>query len=446
VFAPKYPQYLHSIETYPPQRLAQIQQRRLRAVLAYASQSLPFYQERFRRAGITPQEIQTVDDLRRLPRITKSDLVAAFRARGYYQIGIEGLGGQQAANVVMTSGTLNFPTFASLAPYELDRGSVRCVMRELWMQGIRPGMKVLVLLPGWHYLSLLESRALTHLGAHCIIPFGTHLSSHADRFIMAAAAARPDYILAFAPMMHALIEGCYAIGRRPQEVFFSVRYVSVVGEPLTPGMRERLKAELELNDVFERGGSSDGLWGGGECEYHRGHHVYADYFLIEVVDPASGNPVPPGELGSIVVTTLSLGKSIYLRFDCEDWGMIVPGPCPCGRTHPVIELHDRLANTLTIAGRQITSQQVRCMLDEIPALVGRPFLIERLPTSSTQLYLHLARVPGQEESDLAIQIERKCRQQLGVSPVLTWHDRMPDGWKGRIVDTARVREGLWARR
>lgn len=439
------PRYFHTIETCPPQKLAHLQQRRLRAVLEYAWKHLPFYQERFRQAGITPGDIRTVDDIRRLPRFTKSDLVAAFRAAGQCQIGLEGLKGQRASNIVMTSGTLNFPTFASLAPYEFDFGSVRCVMRELWMQGIRPGMKVLVLLPGWHYLSLLESRALTRLGARCIMPFGTHLPGHADRFIATAAAALPDYILAFAPMMNALIDACYIAGQRPKDVFSSVRYVSVVGEPLTPGMRVRLKSELELADVFERGGSSDGLWGGGECEYHRGHHVYADYFLIEIVDPDSGAQVPPGEMGSIVVTNLSLGKSTYLRFDCEDWGTIVPGPCPCGRTHPVIELHDRLANTLTICGRRVTSQQVRYLLDEIPVLVGRPFLIERMLFNSSKLFLHLSRVPGQQERDLAAQVECKCRQQLGVPLALTWHDRMPDGWKGRIVDTSRVGEGLWAR-
>ena len=346
----------------------------------------------------------------------------------------------------MTSGTLNFPTFASLAPYEFDFGSVRSVMRELWMQGIRPGMKVLVLLPGWHYLSLLQCRALTRLGARCIIPFGTHLPSHAERFIATAAAAQPDYILAFAPMVNSLIEGSYAGGRLPKDVFSSVRYVAVVGEALTPGMRARLKSELELVDVFEQGGSSDGLWGGGECEYHRGHHINADYFLIEIVDPESGVQVPPGEMGSVVVTTLSLGKSVYLRFDCEDWGTIIPGSCPCGRTQPVIELHDRLANTLTICGRRVTSQQVRYLLDEIPALVGRPFLIERMSFDSSRLFLHLARVPGQEERDLAAQIECECHQQLGVPLALTWHDRMPDGWKERIVDTSRVGEGLWARR
>jgi hypothetical protein len=112
----------------------------------------------------------------------------------------------------------------------------------------------------------------------------------------------------------------------------------------------------------------------------------------------------------------------------------------------VIELHDRLANTLTICGRRVTSQQVRYLLDEIPALVGRPFLIERMSFDSSRLFLHLARVPGQEERDLAAQIECECHQQLGVPLALTWHDRMPDGWKERIVDTSRVGEELWARR
>jgi hypothetical protein len=111
----------------------------------------------------------------------------------------------------------------------------------------------------------------------------------------------------------------------------------------------------------------------------------------------------------------------------------------------LVELYDRLANTLTIRDRQVTSQQVRCLLDEIPGLVGRPFLIERPSLDSSKLFLHLARVPGRQEGDLAAQIESRCLQQLGVPLALTWHNRMPESWKGRVVDTNRIGEGLWAR-
>ncbi len=435
--------YWDAAETLPPDQLNALQQRRWRAMLAYAARELPFYQERFRDAGIVPQDIKTYDDFSRLPRLKKADLVAAFKERGHYRIGLEGLRGAPIANVVMTSGTLNFNTFASFTAHELRQGIVRCVTRELWMQGVRPGMQVLVLLPGWHLISLLESRALARLGARCVMPVGTHLPSHAMRFVETAQAAQPDYILAFTPLVPAMLDACKALGKRPREVFGSVRYLSVVGEALTPGMRAWLRSELDVVDVYERGGSSDGLWGGGECAAHRGHHVYADYYLIEVVDPETGLPVPPGEMGSVVVTTLTPGKSIYVRFDCEDWGVLLPGPCPCGRTHPVLELYDRLAHTQTIAGRKVTVQHVHALLDEIPDLLGRPFLVERTPRDGTRLLLHLTRVPGVEMSELAAQVTRQVQCQLGLEADLRWHDRVPQSGKGRLVDTGTIQEALW---
>ena len=106
------------------------------------------------------------------------------------------------------------------------------------------------------------------------------------------------------------------------------------------------------------------MFGGGECHAHRGHHVSADVHCVEIVDPKTGLPLGAGRRGTAVVTNLSLGKSVYIRFDTEDVAEIIPGDCPCGSTHPVVEFYGRLADSVVLPDRIITPADVRGALDE----------------------------------------------------------------------------------
>lgn len=428
-------EHFDPIETWPQERLVELQWKQLTAVLRYAYKHLPFYRQRFTAAGIHPNDIKTFDDFRRIPLITKADLIHEISETQSCQIGIEALGSHPLRNIIMTSGTLGFHTFASLTPYELTRGGVRAVLREFWMQKMRPGMRVMTLSPGWHFLSLLDSRALTRMQVECLSPWGTHLPRFAGHFLDAVQHLRPAYLLTIPPVLYAMLGECERSGINSREVFTSVRYISAVGEPVTPQLRKKLKEELDLEDLFERGGSSDGLWGGGECFAHTGHHVFADFFYIEVIDPVRGNPLPPGERGTVVVTNLSLGKSLYIRFNCEDLATFIPGECPCGRTHPTIELFDRLTNTLTARGPTITIYDVRCCLDDIPALCGAPFFIVKQKDGSLRLELRGPQHNLQAEAELARHL---LRERLGLEAVVAWTPEVPVRWKGRIVTEEEI--------
>jgi phenylacetate-CoA ligase len=157
-------EYLDRIETLSADKLAQLQWRKLKTVISYAYQNLPFYRRRFSDAGITPASIKSPADLARIPMVTKADIINETIAGADYRVGIEALFGRQPDNVVMTSGTQGFHTFAAIGGYELSRGAIRAVQREFWMQKMRPGMRVVALCPGWHFLSLLDCKAMGRLG------------------------------------------------------------------------------------------------------------------------------------------------------------------------------------------------------------------------------------------------------------------------------------------
>jgi phenylacetate-CoA ligase len=420
---------LDAVETTPVERLEAQALTRVREVLERAA-GLPFYRERLAHAN--PAAIDSFERFAEtVPTFRKADLIAELERGGGYTAGIEALGEAGAAAVVLTSGTLGFPTFASLGWDELEHGSTREVLRELWMDGMRPGMRVMCQYPAWHHLSMLDNRALEWMGAKVLCPFGTFVPRFVEHAIDAIAEQRPEYLLTVTTMLHAIVEHALARGLDVLELFEPVRYAMVAGEPISAGQRALLIELLGLEDLFERAGSSDGLWGGADCRAHAGHHVWLDHHWIEVLDPDSGRPLGPGERGTVVVTNLTTDRSLYVRFDTEDLGELLPGPCPCGRTHPRIELYGRLADCVRVQRRLIAPYDVRERLDEIPGLVGVPLLVLREGREMSGLRVRLD--GGARADGLAEVAAEHLREGLGVPVDVGWAGALPRRWKARMT-------------
>jgi len=437
--------YLDDVETAPRASLQAAALERLREVLERAV-GLPFYRERL--AHVDAAAIESFDHFAATtPTFRKADLIAELQRSGGYTTGIEALGEAGAAAVVLTSGTLGFPTFASLGWGEFDHGSPREVLRELWMDGMRPGMRVMCQYPAWHHLSMLDNRALEWMGAEVLCPWGTFVPRFVGHAIELIAERRPEYLLTVTTMLHAIVEEALARGVDVLDLFEPVRYAMVVGEPLSFGQRRLLVDLLGLEDLFERGGSSDGLWGGADCPAHGGHHVWLDHHWVEVLDPDTGRPLEAGERGTVVVTNLTLDRSLYVRFDTEDLGELIPGPCPCGRTHPRVELYGRLADCVRVEGRLVAPYDVRARLDEISGLVGVPLLIVR---EGAEMACLQVRLDGDSRTeDLAEMAAEHLQASLEVPVEVRWGGRLPKRWKARMAtDGARQAIGgaAWRRR
>lgn len=436
--------YLEPVETEPLERLEAKALDRLGEVLERASR-LPFYRERLALAGAAAPESFEVFATA-VPTFRKADLIAELKRSGGHTSGIKALDGAAAA-VVLTSGTLGFPTFASLGADELEHGSPREVLRELWMDGMRPRMRVMCQYPAWHHLSMLDNRALEWMEADVVCPWGTFTPRFVGQALELIAERRPEYLLTVTTMLHAIVEEALAQGVDVLELFEPVRYAMVAGEPVSAGQRRLLVELLGLEDLFERGGSSDGLWGAADCPAHRGHHVWLDHHWVEVLDPESGEPLGPGRRGTVVVTNLTLDRSLYVRFDTEDLGEILPGPCPCGRSHPRIELYGRLADCVRVEGRLVAPYDVRALLDEVPGLVGVPLVIVREAEEMDRLQV---RLDGTVRIDpLAELAAEQLGESLGIPVEVDWGGPLPRRWKARMT-TAGAREpmggGGWRRR
>jgi phenylacetate-CoA ligase len=415
-------------EAQPPEEMAALQLRALNRVLRRAAE-LPFYQRPFADARDMPARVGSFEEYAcRVPRIRKADIVGVSRANGDARVGIEALGRHAVSNVVMTSGTLGFNTFAFLSRADLAGGSLVNSLRELWSVRVRPGMRVLTLSPAWHALALLDTRGISAIGAELIIPWGTFAPRFVPNFVEAVRLHRPEHILLTAPVLRGMIDECDRRDLDLHEVFASVRYVACAGESLSPSYRRYVIERLGLNDLYERGGSSDGMFGGGECFAHRGHHISADLHYVEVVDPRSGALLPPGRRGTSVVTNLRAGRSVYVRFDTEDVAEIVPGQCPCGRTDPVLELYGRCSDSVVLEDRIVAPADIRSVLDTFPALMSQPFSVEHVGEAALRVKLGVVR-----EGVILQRGAEALRNALGIDVALTVDESLAVGWKGQAM-------------
>jgi phenylacetate-CoA ligase len=428
-------EFFDEAETALPEALANQRWHAIDTLLAHAYDQLPFYRSFWDARGFVPKSPIDADAFQQVPITRKRDLVRAFMDARSMMIGAEALLGRTPSNLVMTSGTMGFNSFAIVTDYDLDGASALAQSRELWAIKVRPRMRVISLSPAWHALGLQESRAITRIGAVPVLPWGTLTPRFVGDILHAVMVLKPEHLLITARAMRMLLSECDRRRLDPRRVFASVRYLGCAGEALSPAFRAHLIGRLELDDVFERGGSSDGMFGGGECHAHRGHHISADVHYIEIVDPRTGATLGAGQRGAAVVTNLTLGKSLYIRFDTEDVAEIVAGRCPCGRTHPVIEFYGRLADSVVLADRIVTPADVRAVLDEFESTQFRPFSMAWTEDDGLML-----RIAGIAEADTVerSKLEDACAARLSIPVSVAAGEVEHTGWKEeRLKRTVR---------
>lgn len=417
-------------EILPVESWQRAQWSSLRRALRYAYRSLPFYRRRFEAAGITPADLRSPQDLPRLPLLQKSDVLQAMRDEGNYAIGIEGNERRDQGALGMTSGTLGTAVLTFPPAWRRAYGDSLC--RAYWWTGLRPGMRILHAAPGWHSMAVQESLVIERLGARSVVPWGTFLPRFAEGFLDAVIDARPDFISLFLPMLYSLIGECQRRGLAPSAAFGGVQAMLVVGAPLTPRARTALEAELGVGSLCDGAGNPEGLLAM-ECAEHAGHHYFVDICYVEIVDPESLQPLPPGQRGTIVISSLVPHGSVHLRFDTEDIGEILPGECACGRTWPRIKIYDRRANRCRAGGRVVLWYDVRQCLDELPALIGTPFAVIRGRSGDDPLRIAVQQPIESDAADLRQAIADVVESRLQVPVIVEWTTELPARWKGVTV-------------
>ena len=352
------------IETMSRKELENLQLQRLKKTVATAAQA-PFYQKIFADHHIAEDTIQSIDDIRKLPFTTKADM------RAYYPFGL--VAGDMKADGVRihsSSGTTGNPTVIVHSQHDLDSWA-NLVARCLYMVGIRK-TDVFQNSSGYGMFTggLGFQYGAERLGA-LTVPAAAGNSKRQIKFITdfhtTALHAIPSYAIRLAEVFQ-------EEGIDPAST--TLKTLVIGAEPHTDEQRKKIEQMLGVKAYNSFGMSEmNGPGVAFECTEQNGMHFWEDCFLVEIIDPETEEGLPEGEVGELVLTTLDREMMPLIRYRTRDLTRILPGKCPCGRTHIRIDrIKGRSDDMFIIKGVNIFPMQIEKILLQFPQL-GNNYLI-----------------------------------------------------------------------
>jgi phenylacetate-CoA ligase len=351
-------------ETMSHDEIEALQLERLKKTVRRCMSS-PFYKKRFEENGVSPEDIQTLDDIRKIPFTTKQDL------RDTYPFGIASVPLRECVRLHSSSGTTGNPTVILHTRKDLDEWANQ-VARNLWMVGARPedvfqnssGYGMFTGGLGFQYgaekvgmLTIPAAAGNTRRQIKFMTDFGTTV-----------VHAIPSYATRIFEVMQE--EGIDP--RRDTKL----RILAIGAEPHSHEQRLRIEEMLGVK-AYNSFGMSE-MCGPGvafECKDQNGMHIWEDYYLVEIINPKTLEPVPDGELGEMVLTTLNREAMPLLRYRTRDLTRFLPGECPCGRHHRRIDrMQGRSDDMIVLRGVNIFPIQIEQVLMQFKEL-GNNYLV-----------------------------------------------------------------------
>ena len=398
------------IEALPRADLERLQLARLQALVARLHERVPLYRERFARAGVTAESITSLNDLRRLPFTTSADL------RDTYPAGLLVVPMDEALRLHTSSGTTGRPKALFFSPRDVENAAELCARSF-----VATGLTARDVFQNMMTYGLFTGALVAHYGAEkvgcLVIPAGPGNSEKQlalmQDFGTTAVHLTPSFALYFADFLDA--KGPDA--RKP----LKLRRAFVGAEPYSVETRDKIEHGLGV-EVFNSYGLSE-MNGPGvafECVERAGMHLWEDHFILEVIDPRTDEPLPDGEPGELVLTTLCREAMPLLRYRTRDITSVVPGPCACGRTHRrLARITGRADDMLIVRGVNVYPQQIEHVLMSITQ-VGRNYLILLEGRDDMTVQAELAHGEGgmsdEQRSALEGEIAARLRSEILTKP------------------------------
>lgn len=344
--------------------MRKLQTERLVATVKRCYEKVPFYKRKMDELGVKPEDIKSIDDVVKLPFTTKHDL------RDEYPYGLQAVPMNEIKRIHASSGTTGKPVVGTYTQADLDMWS-ECVARVLAVGDIGPGDVVQV---SYGY-GLFTGGLGAHDGAGKLGAVQLPTSSgNSEKQIMlmqdlgtTALCCTPSYALHLAEI----------IEKNKVDVSKLKLRVGFFGaEPWTWGIRRELESKLNIKAIDIYGLTEMcGPGVGGECQYQDGTHIWEDMFLPEIVNPETLEPVAPGEVGELVITSLCKEAMPILRYRTRDLSSLNYEPCKCGRTAVRLgKVLGRSDDMLIIRGVNVFPSQIETVLTEFPAFTPQYFI------------------------------------------------------------------------
>jgi len=399
--------YNEEFETLPREALEALQLKRLQQVVQRIYHTVGFYKKTFDKAGVKPEDLKTLDDLRRFPFTTKQDL------RDNYPFGLFAAPMSSVVRLHASSGTTGRSTVVGYTKRDIDTWSelmARCF--------VAAGLTKNDIIHNAYGYGLFTGGLGAHYGAErlgaSVIPMS---GGNTKRQIMilqdfgpTAICCTPSYALNLAEQGRAMGVDMSTLKLR----------VGIFGaEPWSEAMRQEIESALDIQAMNIYGLSE--IMGPGvamECtEGREGMHIFEDHFLVETIDPETGTVLPPGETGELVFTTLTKEAFPLVRYRTRDISRLYPAPCRCGRTHLRMDrVMGRSDDMLIIRGVNVFPSQIEAVLVGIEGLEPHyQLIVDRVGTLDTlevQVEVTETRFANADEIKVLQSLERQILKDM----------------------------------
>ena len=394
-------------ETLSREEMNALQLERLKETVARVYEKVEPYRKKMDEAGVKPEDIKSLADLAKLPFVTKQDM------RDTYPFGLFAVPKEKLVRIHASSGTTGKPTVVGYTQADLDTWT-DCVSRIACAGGAKPtdvaqicfGYGMFTGALGLHY-------GLENIGA-AIVPSSTGNSEkqimYMKDFGTTLLVATPSYALRLA-------EVAKEIGVDPK-TDLNVKIGLVGSEMLTDAMREEMhKAWGDDMLVTSNYGMSELMGPGvsGECEYMCGMHINEDYFIPEIINPETGEVLPEGEKGELVITCIKKEGLPLIRYRTKDITRLIYEPCKCGRTTVRMEnLSGRSDDMLKIRGVNVFPSQIEEVVLSIEGLGPHYEIIVEREGYADKLTVRVELATPTDSFTVLETIEKSVRNKLKV--------------------------------
>jgi phenylacetate-CoA ligase len=420
------------------EELEQLQLERLQATLNRVYGRVPFYRRQLDAAGVAPEDVVSLGDLARLPFTTKADL------RDNYPYGLFAVPMREVVRIHASSGTTGTPTVVGYTRNDIRTWS-NLVARILTMGGVTKD-DVIQIAFGY---GLFTGAFGLHYGAErvgaSVIPASSGNTARQIKimqdFKTTALVSTPSYALLIGDTVREMGIPLSAL---------SLKWGLFGAEPWSDAMRQEIENRLGIV-ATDNYGLSEVIGPGvsGECLERNGLHISEDHFIVEVVDPETLQPVRPGEVGELVLTTLTKEAFPMIRYRTGDLTRLLPDGCPCGRTgRRMSRVLGRSDDMLIIRGVNVFPSQIETVLFEIEGtephyqiVIDRKGALDEatvLVEVAESIFFDQMR----RQKEMVERIQKRLAQELGVSFAVKLVEKKTlerfEGKAKRVLDNRRI--------
>ena len=425
------------LETMTREQIEALQVERLKETVQRCMNN-PFYKARLEKAGVSPENITSVDDIRRIPFTTKQDL------RDTYPFGLASAPLRECVRLHSSSGTTGNPTVILHTQKDLDEWANQ-VARNLWMVGLRPD-DVFQNSSGYGMFTggLGFQYGAERLGM-LTVPAAAGNSLRQIKFMKdfgtTAVHAVPSYVTR-------LYEVMQEQGVDPRKDT-KLKVLAIGAEPHSEEQRQRIQNMLGVK-AYNSFGMSEmcGPGVGFECKEQNGLHFWEDYYIVEIVDPETLEPVPDGEIGELVLTSIRREAMPLLRYRTRDLTRVLGRSCPCGRNHVRIDrMKGRSDDMMVLRGVNIFPIQIEKILMQYKELASNYLITLTTDENNDNMTVEVELEElFTDDYQRLVELQKKIKRALKDEILLTPHVKLvpkgslpvSEGKAVRVIDKRTV--------